>query len=90
MATPSSRQVQLASKVREAVEAGEKFIDIFYETVDKRRQVDNMSEMCFISIWNPPKEVSNVLMKFRSCLACIPTHLWSFGTVTRSLVPQIS
>lgn len=39
MAIPGSRQAQLSSKVNEAIEAGEKFIDIFYDTVDKRRQV---------------------------------------------------
>lgn len=39
MATPNPRQAQLASKVSEAVEAGGKFIEVFYETVDKRRQV---------------------------------------------------
>ena len=36
---PSSRQPQFASKVSEAIEAGEKFIEVFYDTVDKRRQV---------------------------------------------------
>lgn len=39
MAIASSRQAQLSSKVNEAVEAGEKFIDVFYDAVDKRRQV---------------------------------------------------
>jgi hypothetical protein len=39
MAVPSSRQAQLSSKVNEAMEAAEKFVEVFYETVDKRRQV---------------------------------------------------
>lgn len=34
------RQAQLSSKVSEAVEAGGKFIEVFYDTVDKRRQVN--------------------------------------------------
>lgn len=41
MATiPNSRQAQLSFKVSEAVEAGEKFIEVFYDAVDKRRQVE--------------------------------------------------
>ena len=29
----------MAAKIVEACEAGEKFIEVFYDTVDKRRQV---------------------------------------------------
>ncbi len=39
-AVPSSRQAQLSSKTIEAEEAGQKFVDVFYDTVDKRRQVE--------------------------------------------------
>ena len=46
----NTRQAQLTSKVSEAVEAGEKFIDIFYETVDKRRQV-RMCKTLMLFIW---------------------------------------
>lgn len=49
MAIPNSRQAQFSSKVNEAVEAGEKFIKVFYESIDKRRQVEN-----YYSIWNAP------------------------------------
>lgn len=38
-ALDNPRQTQLMSKVNEAVEAGEKFVEVFYDTVDKRRQV---------------------------------------------------
>ena len=37
------------SKVNEAVEAGEKFVELFYDTVDKRRQV---KRSLVFSIWN--------------------------------------
>ena len=40
-AIPTSRQAQLTSKIVEAEEAGQKFVDVFYETVDKRRQVES-------------------------------------------------
>ena len=32
-------QGMLSTKVGEAIEAGEKFVEIFYETFDRRRQV---------------------------------------------------
>lgn len=32
-------QGALSAKVGEAIEAGEKFVEIFYETFDRRRQV---------------------------------------------------
>ena len=50
MAIPASRPAQLSSKINEAIEAGEKFVEIFYDTVDKRRQV------CIgvYSIWSTP------------------------------------
>ncbi len=35
----TSKQSQFSAKVSEAIAAGEKFIEVFYETVDKRRQV---------------------------------------------------
>ena len=34
-------QGTLSTKVGEAIEAGEKFVEIFYETFDKRRQVSS-------------------------------------------------
>ena len=33
----------MASKIVEASEAGEKFIEVFYDTLDKRRQVSSTS-----------------------------------------------
>lgn len=39
MAVLDTKQ-QLTSKISEATEAGEKFVELFYDTVDKRRQVE--------------------------------------------------
>ena len=43
MAFPTAKQPQLSSKVIEATEAGEKFVQVFYDIVDKRRQVDRLN-----------------------------------------------
>lgn len=38
-ATFPGQKVDFGSKVSEASEAGEKFVQVFFETMDKRRQV---------------------------------------------------
>ena len=73
MAIPNSRQAQLSSKVNEAVEAGEKFIKVFYESIDKRRQVEKYN-----SIWNAPRMSTGhvgCFISLRSCQACTLRHL---------------
>lgn len=42
MALMSQRPAQdFSTRVSEASEAGEKFVELFYDTVDKRRQVND-------------------------------------------------
>ena len=64
-----------SAKVLEACEAGEKFVEAFYDTVDKRRNVsrDNVQIsmrqlLCALSCW----------------LGCTPTSPWLSGTATRT------
>ena len=36
----------MTARISEACEAGEKFVEIFYETMDKRRQVGGVDTRC--------------------------------------------
>ena len=54
MPPPSWQTQQFSSKVREAIEAGEKFVEVFYDTVDKRRQVRTSPKNWQVEI-SPPK-----------------------------------
>ena len=63
-----TKQAQLSAKINEAVEAGEKFIEVFYDALDKRRQVLVKKTQPFLE--------HIVKITFRSWRACIRTPLW--------------
>ena len=42
----------MSARISEACEAGEKFVEIFYETMDKRRQVSGVDTRCSLVFSN--------------------------------------
>ena len=91
-AIPGSRQALLASKTIEAEEAGQKFVDIFYDTVDKRRKVENKwANIKWDFQLEPTQEdVYACFAEFRSCQAYILLGHWLSGMVMPTRVLQAS